>query len=100
MRTLDSAKHQNKQIMNTFLILAQTDLATGLGKIVGILQAFSMVIMVGAMLIAGVSVVSGRLEFVKFSLIGGAMAALAWVLVKTLFSSVAGTVIEITPQSF
>ena len=86
--------------MNTFLILAETDLATGLGKIVGILQAFSMVIMVGAMLIAGVSVVSGRLEFVKFSLIGGAMAALAWVLVKTLFSSVAGTVIDITPQSF
>jgi hypothetical protein len=86
--------------MNTLYILAQTDLATGLGKIVGILQAFSMVIMVGAMLIAGVSVVSGRLEFVKFSLIGGAMAALSWVLVKLLFSSVGGSVINITPQSF
>ncbi len=86
--------------MNTLHIIAETDLATGLGKIVGILQAFSMVIMVGAMLIAGVSVVSGRLEFVKFSLIGGAMAALAWILVKTLFGSVAGMDIDISPQSF
>ena len=86
--------------MNTLHILAETDLATGLGKIVGILQAFSMVVMVGAMLIAGVSVVSGRLEFVKFSLIGGSLSALSWVLIKLLFSSVAGSVIDITPQSF
>ena len=86
--------------MNTLHILAETDLATGLGKIVGILQAFSMVIMVGAMLIAGVSVVNGRIESVKYALIGGAIAALAWILVKTLFGSIAESDIIIIPQSF
>lgn len=86
--------------MKTFLFLAETDLVTGLGKILGIFQGLAMVIMVASLVIAGVSVTTGRMDAVKHGVIGAALAALAWVLVKTLFSSVGGTVIDVTPQSF
>lgn len=85
--------------MKTLVVLAETDLATGLGKVVGLIQSVSMVILVASLVVAGVSVTSGRIEYVKYGIIGGALAALAWVLVKALFSMV-GTDIPIEPQSF
>ena len=88
------------KIMKTFLFLAETDLGTGLGKVLGVIQGLAMVIMVASLVIAGVSVTTGRMDSVKHGVIGAALAALAWVLVKTLFSSVGGTVIDVTPQSF
>lgn len=100
LRTLIQAKEPNYKIMNIMQYLAQTDLATGLGKILGIFQGLAMVIMVASLVIAGVSVTTGRMEAVKHGVIGAALAALAWVLVKTLFGSVGGTVIDVTPQSF
>ena len=86
--------------MNTIILLAAaTDLMTSLGKIVWLLQAFSMVITLGAFLIAGVSVISGRMEFVKYAIIGGAISGLAWTLITALFGF-GGTDISISPQSF
>ena len=72
------------------LLVAATDLMTSLGKIVWLLQAF---------LIAGVSVISGRMEFVKYAIIGGAISGLAWTLITALFGF-GGTDISISPQSF
>lgn len=72
--------------MKSFLFLATaTELPIALGKVVGLLQSFSMVITLGAFIIAGVSVISGRLEFVKYAIIGGAISGLAWVLIVALF---------------
>ncbi len=87
-------------MMKTSLFLAQTDLSTGLGKVLGIIQAVSIVILVASLVIAGVNVTTGRIESVKHGLIGAALAALSWVLVKTLFSLVGGATIDITPQPF
>lgn len=86
--------------MQTPHILAQADFSTALGKILGIIQGISIVVLVASLVIAGVNVTTGRIESVKHGVIGAALAALSWILVKTLFSLVGGAVIEVTPQPF
>lgn len=81
------------------LIAAAADLTVSLGKVVGLLQSFSMVISLGAFVIAGVSVISGRMEFVKFAIIGGAISGLAWTIISTLYQ-LGGTESIIQPQNF
>lgn len=86
--------------MNSITLLAvTTDLTTALGKIVGLLQAFAMVITLGAFIIAGVSVISGRMEFVKYAIIGGAISGLAWTIITALFK-LGGVDVPVEPQSF
>ena len=86
--------------MKTFLFLAATtDLTTALSKVVWLLQSFSMVVTLGAFIIAGVSVISGRIEFVKYAVIGGAISGLSWVLISALFK-LGGVEGGIEPQPF
>ena len=82
-----------------FPLAAATDVTEALGKVVWLLQAISMVIMMASLVIAGVSVTSGRIEYVKYGVVGAALSGLAWVLVKALFS-LSGDSISIDPQSF
>lgn len=89
-----------QKFMKLLPILAQTDLSTGLGKVLGIIQAISIVVLVASLVFSGVNITTGRTEAVWHGILGAAISALAFVLVRTLFSSIGGSVIDISPQSF
>lgn len=84
--------------MKTLLLLAETDLLTGLGKVVGLIQAVSVVIMVASLVVAGVSVASGRLEYTKYAILGCMICVFAYAIVSLLFRMI-GIDVPVEPQS-
>ena len=81
-------------------LLAQAELATSLGKIVGTIQLISMVLTLSALVLAGVMFSLGRTESIVHALIGAAVCGTAWILTKTLFGASGTAVQEIVPSAF
>jgi len=86
--------------MSIQIILAQTDLSTGLGKIAGILNAISMVLFFGALILSSLMYATGRTEHLKSGIIGAGIGGLAWIITKTLFQAAGGVSPGIELQGF
>ena len=63
------------------------DLVTGLGKVAGVINAISVLLFFGALVMSGLMFASGRTEYLKYGLIGAGIGGLAWVIVQTMFQA-------------
>ncbi|MEM7564025.1 MAG: hypothetical protein AAF353_13385 [Pseudomonadota bacterium] len=73
------------QDLGPALMLAQTELLTGLSKIAGIIQAVAMIMFFASLVLAGAMIAIGRTEYLLNTLLGATIGGTAWLLVKTLF---------------
>ena len=74
--------------MDLVIVFAQqevTSLMTLLATILKVLIGLSLIISLGGMLLAAGQIMTGRVEYLKFAITGAALAALSWVILKTLF---------------
>ena len=86
--------------MNLIFFIAQTTLTEGLGKIIGIINMISMVLVFAGLVYCGFGATMGRTENINPGLVGAGIGALAWVITKALFAAAGGADPGIELQGF
>lgn len=86
--------------MQLLLLLAEVDFATGLGKIVGFLNAISMVLFFGGLIVSAILYGTGRTDHLATGIISAGIGGLSWVIVKAIFQAVGSGGIVIEMQGF
>ena len=90
----------NTMMRNLHLILAQSELTDGLGKVAGIINSISMILFFAALVMSGVMFASGRTEHLKYGLVGTGVGALSWILTKAFFQASGSDLSDIILQKF
>lgn len=86
--------------MKVNILLAATDLASGLGKVGSVISAIAMIWFFGSLIYAAVSFSIGRSEGLAPALLGAGVGGLAWLIVKFLFAGVSNADPGIDLQGF
>lgn len=82
---------QSVALIEHSFILAQTQLETGLGGVVKILQRIALVLFFGGIIFGSVSYMYGRPEGIKNALVGAAIGILGWIILESLFTITTGS---------
>ena len=68
------------------LLFAAADLRASISAVAGVINAISLLLFFGGMILSALLFMIGRTEYLKYGLVGAGVGAMAWTIISTFFS--------------